>query len=77
MQVEGVDDGASRLIVIVIDGYSSETTSNVTLFENVHLHLGAKVLPQEMGRGAASNPRADHRWMTNGQRATVKKCVQG
>lgn len=62
MEVEGVNDGSSRLVVFVIDGYGGETTSDLSLLEHVHLDLRAKVLPQEMCCGTATYPRPDHRW---------------
>lgn len=62
MEVEGVDDGSSRLVVIVIDGYGGETTSNLTLFKHIHLYLWAEVLPQEVGCGTASYTCPHHRW---------------
>ena len=66
VEVEGVNDGTSRLIVIVIDGHSGETTPDFTLFEHIDLYLRAKVLPQEVGRGTATYPCPDHRWITEG-----------
>lgn len=68
VEVEGVNDGTSGLVVMVIDGDGGETTSNLPLLKHIHLDLGPKVLPQEMGRGAASYPRPDHRWSTENQK---------
>lgn len=52
---------------MMIDGHGGETASDLPLLKHVHLDLGAKVLPQEIGRGAASYPRPDHRWSTEDQ----------
>lgn len=60
VEVERVDDGASGLVVIVIDCYRGEATSDLSLFKHVHLNLRAEVLPQEMSCGTASNPSPDH-----------------
>lgn len=67
VEVEGVNDGASRLVVVMIDGYSGKAASDLPLLEHVHLDLRAKVLAHEMGRGAASYPRPDHRWSAEDQ----------
>ncbi|TNN66452.1 hypothetical protein EYF80_023360 [Liparis tanakae] len=64
VEVEGVNDGTSRLVVVVINGYSGKTASDRPLLKHVYLDLRAKVLPQEMGCGTASYPRPDHRWST-------------
>lgn len=61
VEVEGVNDGSSRLVVVMVDGYSGETASDVALFKHIHLDLRTKVLPQEVSRGAASYPCPDHR----------------
>lgn len=60
VEVEGVDDGAPRLVVIVVDCYSCEPASDLALLVHVHLHIRAKVLAKEMGGGAASNPCSNH-----------------
>lgn len=62
MEVEGVNNRASRLVVVVIDGHSGQTASDLPLLEHIHLDLWAKVLPQKMGCCTASYPRTDHSW---------------
>lgn len=76
MQVEGVNNGTPRLIVVVIDGYSGEAASNRSLLKDIHLDLRAKVLPQEMGCGAASYTRPDHRWSRDDSETVTGRCVQ-
>lgn len=61
VKVEGVNDGTSRLVVIVIDGHGGQATSDLSLLVHINLDLRAKVLAQEMRSGAASNPCTDHR----------------
>lgn len=61
MEVEGVDDGASRFVVVVIDGYGGKATSNLSLLKHVHLNFRAEMLPQEVGRGTASYACPNHR----------------
>lgn len=62
MKVEGVYDGAPRLIVMVIDRHCGETASHLPFLKHVDLDLRAKVLPQEVCRGATSDTSPDNRW---------------
>lgn len=71
-----MNNGTTRLIVMVIDGYSGETTSDLPLLKYVNLDLRAKVLPQEMGRGAASYPGPDHRWNTDDSEPMTERGVK-
>lgn len=65
MEVERVNDGTSRLVVVVIDGHSSKSASDLPLLEHINLDLWAKVLPQKMGCCTASYPCPDHSWSTD------------
>lgn len=71
-----MNNGTTRLIVLVIDGYSGETTSDLPLLKYVNLDLRAKVLPQEMGRGAASYPCPDHRWNADDSEPMTERGVK-
>lgn len=62
MKVEGVYDGAPRLVVMVIDRHCGEAASHLPFLKHVDLDLRAKVLPQEVCRGAASDTGPDNRW---------------
>lgn len=66
-----MNDGTARLIVVVVNGYSGKTASDLRLLKHVYLDLRPEVLPQEMGCGAASYPRPDHRCSTEDQRRIV------
>lgn len=76
VEVEGVNDGTSRLVVIVIDSYGGETASDLALLKHVHLDFRAKVLPQEMGCGTASYPSSDHSWRTEDQSQRQRRSVK-
>lgn len=76
MEIEGVNDGSSRLVVIVIDSHSGKAASDLPLLIHIHLDLGAKVLPEEMGCSTASYSCPDHRCIAEDQSQRQKGSVK-
>lgn len=60
----------------MIDGYGGETASDLPLLKNINLDLGTKVLPQKMGRGAASYTGSNHRCSTDDSQPRTEKGVK-
>lgn len=55
-----MDDGASGLVLVMVDGHSGETTPDFTFVVHIYLDFWAKVLPQEVSSSTSSNPCTDH-----------------
>ena len=56
MEIEGVNDGASGFVVIVIDSDCGKSTPDLLLLEHINLDLWSEMLAQEVGCRGTTDP---------------------